>query len=733
VTGRLAAATLALACLGAGAARAAVLVVAPAGGDFTAIQPALDAAQPGDVVRVREAPAPYFEKLVFPRSGAPGAPIRLEAWPGEQPVVDGTGIAGDDLILIADRSWVEVVGFELRNDLGVNDGSGIRVVGAGSHIELRRNRIHDVRGKNAMGITVFATAPTPIGDLVIDGNEVFDCEPAPSEALTLNGNVDGFTVTNNVVRDVDNIGIDAIGGETDIQPNPALVARNGVFRGNRVARARSSYGGGFAGGIYIDGGRDIVVENNVVTESDLGIEVGAENPGIVARNITVRNNVLYANDKACLVFGGYAASRGRVADSRFTGNTCWRNDTLGAGFGELWIQWADDNLVHGNVFVATAQNLLLLSDAGSANTLLDWNLWFAPGGAAAARFVWNGTEHVGLDAYRLATGQDAHSLFADPLLADPAAGDVHLTDGSPAIDAGDPGFVPDPGEADLDAGPRVLGPRVDIGADEAARCGNGAVEPPEECDDGNADSGDGCDANCTTTRCGNGVVTADEQCDDGGAIGGDCCSATCQREPDGSPCDDGDVCTQADACGLGACAGRPEPAADCREPDTGALSLRGDALADPRRRQLAWKWHSAAPTPVTDLGDPVSGGTGYALCLYDTLGGAASVALRAAAPAQGVCRGRPCWKSLGTKGFRYGDKDATPDGIVALKLQAGAAGRTRLTLKAKGALLGSPALPLAQSPAVTVQLRRAGGACWETVLPAPARRSDGDRFQDKTP
>jgi hypothetical protein len=138
---------------------------------------------------------------------------------------------------------VRVVGLELRNDLGLNDGAGIRVTGAGSHVELRQNRIHDIRGRNAMGITVYGTEAAAISDLVIDGNEIFDCDPAPSEALTLNGNVDGFQVTNNVVRDVNNIAIDLIGGERDIQPDQNLVARNGVVRGNKVMRARSSYGG----------------------------------------------------------------------------------------------------------------------------------------------------------------------------------------------------------------------------------------------------------------------------------------------------------------------------------------------------------------------------------------------------------------------------------------------------------------------------------------------------------
>jgi cysteine-rich repeat protein len=63
-----------------------------------------------------------------------------------------------------------------------------------------------------------------------------------------------------------------------------------------------------------------------------------------------------------------------------------------------------------------------------------------------------------------------------------------------------------------------------------AGCGNGTVEGPERCDDGNVGDGDGCDSNCTPTGCGNGVVTAGEACDDGNTVSGDCCSALCQSE-----------------------------------------------------------------------------------------------------------------------------------------------------------------------------------------------------------
>ena len=67
---------------------------------------------------------------------------------------------------------------------------------------------------------------------------------------------------------------------------------------------------------------------------------------------------------------------------------------------------------------------------------------------------------VGFTVYRNATGQDGNSLFANPQLTNPGAGDVHLTGGSPAINAGDPAFVPGAGEVDIDGQPRVNGVRV---------------------------------------------------------------------------------------------------------------------------------------------------------------------------------------------------------------------------------------------------------------------------------
>jgi cysteine-rich repeat protein len=62
-------------------------------------------------------------------------------------------------------------------------------------------------------------------------------------------------------------------------------------------------------------------------------------------------------------------------------------------------------------------------------------------------------------------------------------------------------------------------------------CGNGALEPGEECDDGNTRGGDTCSATCATLDlCGNDRVDSGEECDDGNTSSGDGCSVGCSVE-----------------------------------------------------------------------------------------------------------------------------------------------------------------------------------------------------------
>jgi polygalacturonase len=175
------------------------LVVSPG----ASIQQALDAAQAGDTVRVHA--GTYSERLTFHHGG-----VTLEAFPGERPLLTGANGRQAFQVLIPDVSDVTVRGFEIANNK-VKDGSGIRVRGSGSHITIPDNFIHDLRGKDAMGITVYGTEAAPISDLTIARNIISRCQPAQSEALTLNGNVTDFQVLDNLVTDVNNIGIDLSG------------------------------------------------------------------------------------------------------------------------------------------------------------------------------------------------------------------------------------------------------------------------------------------------------------------------------------------------------------------------------------------------------------------------------------------------------------------------------------------------------------------------------------------
>ena len=480
------------------------------------------------------------------------------------------------------------------------------------------------------------------------------------------------------------------------------------------------------------------------TENDLGIEIGAENAGTVTSGIIVRNNLVYANEKVGIVFGGFQASVGRVRDCLFLNNSLFGNDTLGEGLGELWIQYAEDNLVRNNILYGTDQNVLIYSDNGNINNALDYNLFFTVDGAAQAEFTWQNTSYQGFVAYQAGSGQDANSLFADPLFVDPGNADFHVTaPGSPAINAGDPAFAPDPNEVDLDGEGRVNGPRVDTGADEVASCGNGTVTAPETCDDGclagipnlcePVDDGDGCDSNCSVTGCGNGIVTGGEDCDDGNTANGDCCSATCQFESVGASCHDGNGCTTTDQCDCaGACAGVAVPATGCRRALNGVLQLK-DRTPD-TRDQLTWKLTKGDATTVADFGDPVTGGTTYDLCIYDEAAGVPSLVLQASIPAGGLCKGKPCWKGAGTankNGFRFNDSLTGSAGIWKITLKPGLDGKTKVQVKGKGANLSLPALPLSQSPAVTVQLKASSGVCWGATYEPPADKNEPDQFKDK--
>lgn len=93
---------------------------------------------------------------------------------------------------------------------------------------------------------------------------------------------------------------------------------------------------------------------------------------------------------------------------------------------------------------------------------------------------------------------------------------------------------------------------------EITFCGDGLPQPPEECDDANLVSGDGCSKECKKEKCGDGTVQEllGEECDDKNTSNNDGCSSTCKIEKCGDgvtqqneECDDGNA-SDDDGCSI---------------------------------------------------------------------------------------------------------------------------------------------------------------------------------------
>lgn len=463
-------------------------------GPFRTIQHAADEARPGDIVNIEG--GVYCQQLSITSSGnAEQGYITFRSEPGEKAVLDGScltpAIGNSAMVTIHDASYVKVEGLEVRNYKTADRRRvpfGIRVYGHGSHIELLDNNVHNIEqtypgrngpgsGANGFGIAIYGTDTKPIRDLLIEGNEVHNLQTGSSESLTLNGNVTHFRVIGNRVHNNNNIGIDAIGFE-HTAPNPEIDrARDGVISGNTVyditSRGNPAYRhDANSDGIYVDGGTRIVIERNLVHNVDFGIETASEHFGHNSSHIIVRNNLIYACHTAGITIGGYGLKRGGTKDVTIVNNTLYQDDAWHTGTGEFQMQYHmrnnifKNNIVYIGKYGRAQRSLSGRMDPSTPTVTLDHNLYYFPAGPDAVKWAYDGKQYASFQAYQKATGEDQHSIFANPDFVDAANHNFHLQKDSPAIGKGevlDPTVV---GTEDLDGHPRTASGKIDIGCFE---------------------------------------------------------------------------------------------------------------------------------------------------------------------------------------------------------------------------------------------------------------------------
>lgn len=394
---------------------------------FRTLKKAALEASAGTTVLIRK--GNYHEKLVVKHSGTKSKPITFKAYNKEKVVLSGKDLKDVEedvaLVVINNKNYVTISGLtiqDLSTDLAGETIMGIYVTGSSSHITLDNNHVQRIETHaddgNGHGIAIYGTGT--MKDINISNNTLEDLKLGASESLVLNGNIDVFKVENNIVRRSDNIGIDLIGYEGISNDKKVDFVRNGIVKNNIVYEISSygnpAYGEDYAaGGIYVDGGKNITIEKNTVYKSDIGIEATSEHAKKYADNIKIINNIIYENFYTGISIGGYDENRGGTINSTISQNILYRNDTKGLDGGQLLLQYdTKNNVIERNVLTA-GPSRIFISNYFTANqkNKLQKNVFHKEKGETGI-WIWKEKEYTSFPKFQKASKSDEKSSYIDP-------------------------------------------------------------------------------------------------------------------------------------------------------------------------------------------------------------------------------------------------------------------------------------------------------------------------------
>jgi beta propeller repeat protein len=334
-----------------------------------------------------------------------------------------------DVVVVEPGTYFETINFLGKNIVVTGTDPGNPDIVAGTVIN----------GNNKGSVVTFENGETP--DAVLTG-------------LTISGG--SGTVNPLFGQIVWGAGIYCAGASPTITKN--VISNNNVpitIVGQSVIE---NYGGGIA---CIES--DALITHNII--KDNAVFAGAGIFTYPSGHPTISNNLIY-NNSAYIGGGVILLYAGRLINNTIVGNDA-SNDIMGqTGYA-------------GNIYTASAPELMCeiinniicnaksgggIFSVGTGEDLVAFNnVWNNVGGNYGLLNPQTGEQIVNPTVDR--TGRDGN-ISEDPLFVNPQGNDYHLQLESPCISAGDPKYVPEPGETDMDGDDRIYAVRIDIGADE---------------------------------------------------------------------------------------------------------------------------------------------------------------------------------------------------------------------------------------------------------------------------
>jgi hypothetical protein len=295
------------------------------------------------------------------------------------------------------------------------------------------NRDINLEGKP---ITVRSTDPT---DPQIVNSTIIDCNGngrgfAFYMGEDADSKVAGLTITN---------GDGLVGGAIYSSKNSSPLITNCVIRNNSAV-----FGGGIA---CTNGSKSYPVITNckIIANSAL---VGGGGVYLNGSSPTIKN---------CIISGNAAPDGGAIY-SHYPGNPAIVNCTIS---GNVASKSAGAVYCYNSSNLSISHSILWGDTAQDESEITVGNQGDPTSIQISYCDIQGGEQNVKLaDGCTVEWGEG--NIDVDPCFVNPDSNDYHLLEESSCIDAGDPDFVAGPDETDIDGNPRILGEKIDIGADE---------------------------------------------------------------------------------------------------------------------------------------------------------------------------------------------------------------------------------------------------------------------------